>query len=65
MPIRRSIVGIDSPERLATALRDETSLRICVLDVRDVCNVYKSGELVTDWPSLMALGAALRTQSAE
>ena len=52
-------------ERLATALRNETSLRVHVLDVREVCNVYKSGELVTDWPSLMALGAALRTESAE
>jgi hypothetical protein len=46
-------------------LRNETSLRVAVLDVREFCNVYKSGELVTDWPSLMALGAALRTESAE
>jgi MSHA biogenesis protein MshI len=52
-------------ERLATALRNETSLRVHVLDVREVCNVYKSGELITDWPSLMAFGAALRTESAE
>jgi hypothetical protein len=36
-----------------------------VLDVREFCNVYMSGELATDWSSLMALGAALRTQSAE
>jgi MSHA biogenesis protein MshI len=57
--------GGDRAQRLAAALRDETSLRISVLDVREVCNVYKSGELVTDWPSLMALGAALRTESAE
>ena len=51
--------------RSPTALRNETSLRVSVLDVREICNVYKSGELVTDWPSLMALGAALRTESAE
>jgi MSHA biogenesis protein MshI len=57
--------GGERAERLATELRNETSLRVSVLDVRELCNVYKSGELVTDWPSLMALGAALRTQSAE
>lgn len=57
--------GGERAQRLAAALRDETSLRVSVLDVREHCNVYKSGELVTDWPSLMALGAALRTESAE
>ena len=57
--------GGERAERVATALRNETNLRISVLDVREFCNVYKSGELVTDWPSLMALGAALRTESAE
>ncbi len=53
--------GGERAQRVAAALRNETSLRVSVLDVREVCNVYKSGELVTDWPSLMALGAALRT----
>jgi MSHA biogenesis protein MshI len=57
--------GGERAQRVAAALRNETSLRISVLDVREFCNVYKSGELVTDWPSLMALGAALRTESAE
>jgi MSHA biogenesis protein MshI len=57
--------GGEHAQQLAAALRDETSLRISVLDVREICNVYKSGELVTDWPSLIALGAALRTESAE
>ena len=57
--------GGERAERVAAALRNETSLRVSVLDVREFCNVYKSGELVTDWPSLMALGAALRTESAE
>ena len=57
--------GGERAQRVAAALRNETSLRVAVLDVREFCNVYKSGELVTDWPSLMALGAALRTQSAE
>ena len=50
---------------LAAALKEETSLRISVLDVREHFNVYKSGELVTDWLSLMALGAALRQEGAE
>jgi MSHA biogenesis protein MshI len=57
--------GGERAQRVAAALRNETSLRVAVLDVREFCNVYRSGELVTDWPSLMALGAALRTQSAE
>ena len=50
----------DRARALATALKEETSLRVSVLDVREHFNVYKSGELVTDWVSLMALGAALR-----
>lgn len=52
-------------DRLVDALKNETSLRISQLDVRELCNVYKSGELVTDWPCLMALGAALRVDSME
>lgn len=48
-------------QRLATDLKNETSLRIAVLDARELFNVYKPGELITDWPCLMALGAALRT----
>jgi MSHA biogenesis protein MshI len=50
---------------LAEALKTETILRIHVLDVREVLNVHKAGEFATDWPSLLALGAALRTDSAE
>jgi MSHA biogenesis protein MshI len=57
--------GGERAQRVAAALRNEISLRVSVLDVREICNIHKSGELVTDWPSLMALGAALRTQSAE
>jgi MSHA biogenesis protein MshI len=49
---------------VAEALKAETGLRVNVLDARDVFNVYKAGELVTDWPSLMALGAALRVAAA-
>jgi len=48
-------------QRLAVDLKHETSLRITVLDARELFNVYKPGELVTDWQCLMALGAALRT----
>jgi MSHA biogenesis protein MshI len=54
----------DQARTLAAALKEETSLRIAVLDVREHFNVYKSGELATDWPSLMALGAALRQDVA-
>lgn len=50
----------DQVRTLAAALKEETSLRISTLDVREHFNVYKSGELATDWTSLMALGAALR-----
>jgi MSHA biogenesis protein MshI len=57
--------GGERAQRVAAALRNESSLRVHVLDVRELCNVHKSGELVTDWPSLMALGAALRTESAK
>lgn len=52
-------------DKLVDALKNETSLRISQLDVRELCNVYKSGELVADWPCLMALGAALRLDSLE
>jgi MSHA biogenesis protein MshI len=55
----------DASRSLAAALKEETSLRISVLDAREHFNVYKSGELVTDWTSLMALGAALRQEGAE
>jgi MSHA biogenesis protein MshI len=51
----------DRVHQLAADLKNETSLRLAVLDARDVFNVYKPGELVTDWQCLMALGAALRT----
>jgi MSHA biogenesis protein MshI len=58
--------GGERAQRLAAALKNETSLRVSVLDVRELFNVRKGGgELVTDWPSLMALGAALRLESAE
>jgi MSHA biogenesis protein MshI len=55
----------DAARALAAALKEETSLRVALLDVREHFVVYKSGELVTDWLSLMALGAALRQDSAE
>jgi len=51
----------DKVQRLASDLKNETSLRIAVLDARELFNVYKPGEVVTDWQCLMALGAALRT----
>jgi MSHA biogenesis protein MshI len=55
----------DQARQLAVSLRNEIGLRISVLDVRETFNVYKSGELVADWPCLMALGAALRVETLE
>lgn len=57
--------GGERAQRVAAAIRQETSLRVSVLDVREICNVQADGELVTDWPSLMALGAALRVESVD
>jgi MSHA biogenesis protein MshI len=55
----------DRARALAEGLRSETSLRIQVLDVREIMSVYKTGEFATDWPTLLALGAALRTDLTE
>jgi MSHA biogenesis protein MshI len=62
-PIGDLVIGPadDRTRALAEGLKSETSLRIHVLDVRELCNVYKAGELATDWASMLALGAALRT----
>jgi MSHA biogenesis protein MshI len=57
--------GGERAQRVAAAIRNETSLRVSVLDVRELCNVRAGGELVTDWPTLMALGAALRIESVD
>jgi MSHA biogenesis protein MshI len=57
--------GGERAHRAATAIRHETSLRVSVLDVSQLCNVRRGGELVNDWPTLMALGAALRLESAD
>lgn len=51
--------------RLAGELKNETSLRVSTLDVRDLFSVAQSGEVVTDWHTLMALGAALRNDKVE
>ncbi len=55
----------DRARVLAEGLRNETSLRVQVLDVREILSVYKTGEFATDWPTLIALGAALRTDTTE
>lgn len=52
-------------KRLADELKNETSLRVSTLDVRDLFSVYKEGDVVTDWQTLMALGAALRDAKVE
>lgn len=64
-PIGDLVIGpvTERVQRLATDLKNETSLRIAVLDPRELFVVQKAGDLITDWPSLMALGAALRTDA--
>jgi MSHA biogenesis protein MshI len=54
----------DRTRPLVEELKSETGLRVSMLDAREVFSVYKAGELVTDWLSLMALGAALRAEAA-
>lgn len=65
MPIGDLVIAPadDRARRLASELKNETSLRVSVLDVRDLFIVHQSGEVVSDWASLMALGAALRLDS--
>jgi hypothetical protein len=55
----------DRVRKLADDLKNETSLRVSVLDAREHLIVKKSGEVVAYWATLMALGAALRTESTE
>jgi MSHA biogenesis protein MshI len=50
---------------LAAELKSETSLRIGVLNVGDIFNAPGGNDLLTDWPTLMALGAALRDDKVE
>ena len=50
---------------LADQLKNETNLRIGVLNVGEIFNVPGGGDVVTDWPTLMALGAALRDDKVE
>jgi MSHA biogenesis protein MshI len=50
---------------LADRLKNETNLRIGVLNVAEIFNVPGGGDAVTDWPTLMALGAALRDDKVE
>ncbi len=49
----------------ANELKSETSLRVSVLNVGEMFDVPSGIELVTDWPTLMALGAALRDHKVE
>lgn len=50
---------------LANELKNETSLRVGLLNVGEIFNVPSGGEVATDWPTLMALGAALRDDKVE
>jgi len=53
----------DRAASLAEALRQESSLRVAVLDIREHFVVSRSGELLTDWNEVMAFGAALRSDA--
>ena len=55
----------DRSVSLATALKNETSLRISSFDLSSL--IESSGALIADmnWPMLLALGAALRTEVVE
>lgn len=55
----------DQARALADELKRETSLRISVFEPRDLFGVSRSGDVVADWPTLMALGAALRIDEAQ
>jgi len=50
---------------LAGELKSETSLRVSALNVTEIFNVPDGNDPVTDWPTLMALGAALRDDKVE
>lgn len=54
----------DRTRQLADELRSETSLRVSVLDARDLFIVQQSGEPAADWSTLLALGAALRQDAS-
>ena len=62
-PIGDLIVGpaSDRTQLLVDALKSETGLRVAALDINDVCDVRSATSLVNDWSSLLALGAALRS----
>lgn len=50
---------------LASELKSETSLRVGMLNIGEIFNVPAGSDLATDWPTLMALGAALRDDKVE
>jgi MSHA biogenesis protein MshI len=50
---------------LANELKNETSLRVGMLNIGEIFQVPNGGEVATDWPTLMALGAALRDDKVE
>jgi MSHA biogenesis protein MshI len=52
-------------QNLADELKNETSLRVSRLNVGELFNASGDAGLVTDWPTLMALGAALRDDKVE
>lgn len=66
-PIGDLVIAPAEPraQRLADELKHETSLRVSTLNVRDLFSVSMAGEVVTDWSTLMALGAALRDERTE
>ena len=65
-PIGDLIVGPtnDRTQQLVDALKSETGLRVAALDVNELFDVRSATTLVNDWSSLVALGAALRADTA-
>jgi MSHA biogenesis protein MshI len=53
----------DRTQMLVEALQGETGLRVSLLDVNELFNVNSASAAVSDWSSLLALGAALRTDA--
>ncbi len=66
-PVTQLVIapGDDRAVRLAEALRKETSLQISLLDIAELFEIAPGVSPDLDWPCLMALGAALRTDRAK
>jgi MSHA biogenesis protein MshI len=66
-PISDLVIAPDEvrAHRLVDELKNETSLRVGMLNVAELFSAANGSEVVTNWPTLMALGAALRDDKVE